>query len=38
MAEIWGTSLLTEDERCIGYMNNIRVPSNNLEECVSIAK
>lgn len=38
MARIWGTSLLTNDKRLIGYMNNVRVPSDDLDECVKIAK
>jgi hypothetical protein len=37
MASIWRTKLLTDDERLIGYLNNIEVPSNDIQKCVSIA-
>lgn len=36
MASIWKTKLLTEDERLIGYLNNIEVPSKDTSKCVEI--
>jgi hypothetical protein len=36
MASIWKTKLLTNDERLIGYLNNIEVPSKDIGRCVEI--
>ena len=36
MVKIWKTELLTEDVRCISYMNNIRAPTDDLELCQKI--
>lgn len=37
MARIWKTSLMTEDERLIGYLNNIEAPTKDIKKCVEIA-
>ena len=29
VAKIMGTEMFTEEERCVGFMNSIRVPSDN---------
>ncbi|CAM6000977.1 unnamed protein product [Sphagnum balticum] len=34
IASIWKTKLLTDDERLIGYLNNIQVPSNDIQRMV----
>ena len=36
MARMMNTEMFTEEERCIGFMNSIRSPSDNYEECVEI--
>jgi hypothetical protein len=33
VAEIWGTKVLTLDERCIGFMINVEVPGADLALC-----
>lgn len=38
MAEIWKTKKLTEDTRMMCYMNNVEVPSTDINLCVQIAK
>ena len=37
IAEIWGTKMLTEDERCVGYLANVLVPSQDISLCSKIA-
>ena len=40
IAEIWGTKVLTADERCVGYLANIEAPvkdEQDLDLCVEIA-
>ena len=34
MASIWKTKLFTDDERLIGYLNNVEVPSTDINRCV----
>jgi hypothetical protein len=38
MASIWKTKLLTDDERLIGYLNNVEVPSKDIAKCVAISR
>jgi selenocysteine lyase/cysteine desulfurase len=37
VADIWGTSVLTKEANCVGFLSNARVPSENLDLCVKIA-
>ena len=40
IAEIWGTNLLTDDDKCIGFLANVEVPVSDTElnVCMLIAK
>ena len=33
MADIWKTKMLTSDKDCLGYMNNVQIPSNDITIC-----
>ncbi len=38
MARVWNTSLLTEDQRCIGYIANVKLPCQDSSVCTQIQK
>lgn len=36
MANIWKTKMLTSDKDCLGYMNNIQIPSKDIAICEKV--